>query len=211
VGFDEDECRRIGVAARDRGLGIRVHADQTGHAGGARLAVELDAASADHLEHVGPDDADLLAASRTVGILLPGVTYHLLEISPGLPRSVRSLVDRGVCLALATDYNPGSSPTLSMQAVMQLAARLYRLSYAAVWQMSTINAALALDRGHDRGSLLPGKLADVVVWDVPEHGMVVNRFGTNLVHTVLRRGEIVTPARPDPLPVRRAVHADALS
>jgi imidazolonepropionase len=77
-----------------------------------------------------------------------------------------------------------------MQSVMQLAARLYRLGYAEIWHMATINAAHALDRGADRGSLEPGKRADVVVWRVPEHGMVINRFGTNLVDTVVKDGRV---------------------
>ncbi len=93
-------------------------------------------------------------------------------------------------LALAADYNPGSSPTQSMQAVMQLAARFYRLGYAEIWHMSTINAACALDRGDDRGSLEVGKRADIVVWKVPEHGMVINRFGVNLVDVVVKNGRV---------------------
>ena len=85
----------------------------------------------------------------------------------------------------------GSSPTRSMQMVMQLAARLYRLSYAEIWHMSTLNAARAVDLAGDRGSLEPGKRADVLLWSVPEHGMVINQFGVNLVDTVIIEGRIV--------------------
>src|SRR4029077_12781554 len=101
------------------------------------------------------------------------------------------MVTGGARLALATDYNPGTCPTLSMQTIMQLAARLYRLSYAEIWHMCTVNAAASLDRGGDRGSLEPGKRADIVIWRVPHHGMVINRFGTNLVHTVIKDGRAV--------------------
>jgi imidazolonepropionase len=78
-----------------------------------------------------------------------------------------------------------------MQMVMQLGARLFRLSYAEIWNMCTLNAAVSLGRGHDRGSLEPGKRADIVIWKVPEHGLVINRFGVNLVDTVLVEGEVV--------------------
>src|SRR5205823_9109679 len=159
------ECRAILEAALGSGMRLRLHADQTGQAGGIQLATELRASSADHLEHAREGDLVALASSRTMGVLLPGVTHHMLEMVPGvssgrltdppypyMPLLARRLVDAGARVALATDYNPGTSPTLSMQTAMQLGARLYRLSYAQVWQMSTINAAAALDRGHDRGS-----------------------------------------------------------
>ena len=201
AGFTAGECRAILEAALRSGMRLRLHADQTGRAGGIQLATELGASSADHLEHAREEDVVELASSRTVGVLLPGVTHHMLEMVPGLstgrltnppypymPLLARQLVDAGARLALATDYNPGTSPTLSMQAVMQLAARLYRLSYAEIWHMATINAAASLDRGQDRGSLEPGKRADLMIWKVPHHGMVINRFGTNLVDTVIKDG-----------------------
>ena len=208
VGFTVEECRSIATAASRRGLRLRVHADQTGPAGGIKLATELGASSADHLEHATDDDIQALASSRTIGVLLPGVTHHMLEMTPRIsagrleeaanpfmPLLARRLVDSGARLALATDYNPGTCPTLSMQTVMQLAARLYRLSYAEIWHMSTINAAAALDRGRDRGSLEPGKRADLVLWRVPQHGMVINRFGTNLVETVIKDGRAIPEGR----------------
>jgi imidazolonepropionase len=198
------ECERIAQAARGMGYRLKVHADQMGPIGGAELAARLGAASADHLDYVSPAGIRALARSGTVGVLLPGVTHHMLEMTPKLvgrrlvpavkafwPRLARRLIDGGVRLALSADYNPGTSPTPSMQAVMQLAARLYRLSYAAIWHMATINAAHALDRGDDRGSLEPGKRADLVIWRVAEHGMVVNRFGVNLVDTVVKDGRVL--------------------
>jgi imidazolonepropionase len=201
VSFTSDECRAIAAAATRHGMRLRFHADQTGHAGGIQLAAELQASSADHLEHANAADIRALASSRTIGVLLPGVTHHMLEMTPRIsndqleqaaypwmPLLARRMVAGGARLALATDYNPGTCPTLSMQTVMQLAARLYRLSYAEIWHMSTINAAASLDRGDDRGSIEPGKRADIVIWRVPRHGMVINRFGTNLVHTVIKNG-----------------------
>lgn len=203
VGFTAEQCRRIGTRARELGMGIRVHSDQTGDAGGAFVAAELEAASADHADYTTPDGFRAMAAAGTVAILFPSVTYHMLEMvprptqrsdelappeKPFMPLVPARAEAAGCVVALSTDYNPGSSPTLSMQAVMQIAARLFRLGYAEIWNMCTLNAAASLDRGHDRGSLEPGKRADIVVWRVPEHGMVVHRFGTNMVRDVWIEG-----------------------
>jgi imidazolonepropionase len=204
IGFSLQECTRLAEAASAAGMGVRVHADQTGSSGGAGFAADIGAASADHLDYATEADLLKMARSGCVAVLVPGVTHHLLEMTPGiggvaatpaakgfLPSLVARMVELGVCIAVSTDYNPGTSPTLSMQTAMQLASRLFRLSYAQVWHMATINAAKSLNRDHDRGSLEIGKLADVVIWQVPEHGMVVNRFGTNLADTVIKAGQIV--------------------
>jgi imidazolonepropionase len=204
VGFTVQECRRIARAATALGYRLKVHADQTGPMGAAELAAELGATSADHLDYITAAGIRAMARRGTVGVLLPGVTYHMLEMTPRVdgrrllpsakpfwPRLVRRMIEAGMRVALSADYNPGTSPTPSMQTVMQLAARLYRLGYAEIWHMSTINAAHALDRGDDRGSLEAGKRADLVIWRVPEHGMVVNRFGVNLVDTVVKDGRVV--------------------
>ena len=205
--FTADECRRMGEAARAQGMGIRVHADQTGDAGGAALAAELGAASADHLDYASEAGLRAMAAAGTAAIFLPAVTFHLMEMTPGLgadglvpptkpfmPQAVRRAIEAGAVVALSADYNPGSAPTPSMQIVMQLAARLYRLTYAQIWHMCTLNAAAALGRGHDRGSLAAGKRADVVIWTEPDHRHVINRFGYNMVERVLIAGRSVVAA-----------------
>lgn len=206
VALTPTECRRIAAEAQRLGLGLRVHADQTADAGGAAFAAAVGATSADHLESSSDDGIRILADSDTVGVLVPGVAFHQLETipqptetglspppRPDVPAWARRLVDSGAHLALATDYNPGTSPTRSMQTVMQLAARLYRLNYAEIWHMATINAAAALDRAHETGSLEPGKRADLLLWNVPQHGMVIHQFGTNLVNTVVKAGQVVHP------------------
>jgi imidazolonepropionase len=203
IAFTAEETERIARAARALGYRLRLHADQVGDAGGAALAARLGASSADHLDNVSAAGIDALAQSGVVGVLLPGVTSHMMEMTPKLeggklvpaakafwPELARRMIERGMRLALSADYNPGTSPTPSMQSVMQLAARLYRLGYAEIWHMATINAAHALDRGADRGSLEAGKRADLVVWRVPEHGMVINRFGVNLVDVVVKDGRV---------------------
>ena len=202
--FTYEECMRVGAAASTLGMKMRVHADQTGNANGALLAARLEASAADHLDYASTEGLEALANSGTVATLLPGVTLHLCEMTPSvrdgalvpaekgfMPLLARRAIDAGAIVGLATDYNPGSCPTRSMQMVMQLAARLFRLSYAEIWHMSTLNAACALDLSCDRGSLEPGKRADVLVWSVPEHGMAIDQFGVNLVDTVIVAGRIV--------------------
>lgn len=201
--FTYDECVRVGEAARALGMKIRVHADQHGDARGGQLAAALAASGADHLDYTSDEGFRAMAAAGTVATFLPGVTLHLCEMTPRfvggalgaaekpfLPAVVRRALDAGVVAALSTDYNPGSCPTPSMQMVMALAARLFRLGYAEIWNMCTLNAARALDLSHDRGSLEPGKRADVVIWNVANHGMVINRFGVNMVDTVIANGSI---------------------
>jgi imidazolonepropionase len=208
IAFTADQCLRMGNAARKAGMGVRVHADQTGDADGARVAAQLGAASADHLDYTSDAGFGAMAEAGTVAILFPGVTLHMLEMTPKvdggelgeadkpfMPLVARRAIDGGGTVALSTDYNPGSCPTPSMQMVMQLAARLYRLNYAEIWHMCTLNAASSLDRGADRGSLEVGKRADILLWSVPEHGMAINRFGVNLVDTVVINGRVTVRER----------------
>jgi imidazolonepropionase len=179
IAFTPSETRRLAGAAIAAGMKIRLHADQTGSAGAVGLGVELGARSVDHLEHISHDDLGRLAASDTVGIILPAVTFHMLEGGPHVGPWCRRLID-----ALATDYNPGTCPTISMQMVMQCAARLYRMSYAESWNAATCNAAASLDLAGEVGCLLPGARADIVLWNAVEHGQVINRFGHNQVDQV---------------------------
>lgn len=203
VGFTLEECRRIIASAHELGFDIRIHADQTGNAGGGRLGAEVSALSADHLDYIDEEAMAALAASGCVGVLLPAVTHHMLEMTPPAdgrstaaekgfwPSHVCRMIEAGMLLALSTDFNPGTAPCRSMQETLRLAARLFRLSYAACWHMATINAAHALGQGDERGSLESGKRADLLVWHVTEHGMAINQFGTNLVDAVVAGGRLV--------------------
>ncbi len=204
LGFDLGRAERLLAAAIAAGFQLKVHADQTADVGATGLAAGMRAVSIDHADYASPDAIDALVDAGTVAVLLPGVAHHLGELTPDLtgavakpqlPEQAARLVDAGAVVALSTDYNPGTSPTRSMQTVLQLAVRMFRLPAAAVWHMATINAAHALDVADERGSLEPGKAADIVVWDVEDHQMVTNRFGTNLVHAVYKDGRAVVALR----------------
>lgn len=198
VSFTRAESEQIATAATELGFSIRVHADQTGDADGTRFAVSVGAMTAEHLDRTSDAGLDALAASATVGVLFPGATYHLTEMTPkpseqAPPRDfvqwASRLVDSGAALALSTDFNPGTSPTTSMPATMRLAMRLYRLSYAQVWNMATLNAAAALGVHGDRGVLQEGSVADLVIWNAESHQAALHRFGSNLVNSTIVAGE----------------------
>jgi imidazolonepropionase len=190
--FSVAEAERLLGHARSRGYRLKLHAEQFTASGAARLGLRLGAVSLDHLEHAdGATLAELGAAERPpVAVLLPGVPFHLAmpERAPA-----RRLLDAGVPIALATDFNPGSSFTPSMPMVIALACRLLGLSVAEAIVASTINAAHALSRGSVTGSLEPGKRADLIVLDVPDHRWLGYAFGWNPVRAVVAGGRLVLP------------------
>jgi imidazolonepropionase len=172
--FTEDESRRILQAARSHGLGLRLHADQLSLSGGAKLAAELGAITADHLEHT---DAAGIAAMRSAGVqpvLLPGSVYAL-----GSSRypAAREMIDAGLAVVLATDFNPGSSPTPSMPMILSLASTHMKMTPAEFITAATINAAYTLGRGGRVGSLEADKLADFVIHDCGDYRELAYFFG----------------------------------
>jgi imidazolonepropionase len=186
--FAAQQARRYLEAAKALGFGLRIHAEQFSNSAGIRLAVELGAVSADHLVHADSTDVDLLAQSETIATLLPGAVFHL-----GSDRypPARALLDRGAAVALATGFNPGTSPTSSMPMILSLACANMRMTPAEALTAATLNAAHTVGLAHKIGSLEPGKQADLLVCDVPDYREIPYRFGVNLVHTVMKRGEIV--------------------
>ena len=186
--FSIDEARRVLRAAADAGLGVRVHADQLADDGGAALAAEVGAASADHLEFASDRGLEAMAAAGTVGILLPAATFFLMMDArpPG-----RRLVEAGVPVAVATDFNPGTCPCESMSAALWFACLTGGLDVDEAITATTLNAACSLGRGREIGSLEPGKRADLVVHDVPNRYHLVYRFGIPRVRKVLAGGRLV--------------------
>ena len=185
--FTVAQSRRILTAARACGMKLRLHAEQLARTGAARLAVELHAASADHLEKVSPADIRALAKSDVTCTLLPGCCFHL-----GLQHyaPARALIDAGAIVALATDFNPGTSPTMNMQMVLSLACTQMRMTPAEAIAAATINAAYSLGRAHRIGSLQAGKDADLAIFDVEDYREIPYYFGVNHCWMTLKRGEI---------------------
>ncbi|MGW5233820.1 imidazolonepropionase [Streptomyces nodosus] len=181
--FDGDQARAILTAGRDRGLYPRIHANQLSYGPGVQLAVELDAASADHCTHLTDADVDALANSRTVATLLPGAEFSTRARWP----DARRLLDAGATVALSTDCNPGSSFTSSVPFCIALAVRDMGMTPdEAVWS-ATAGGARALRRT-DIGRLTPGAYADLAVLDAPSHVHLAYRPGVPLVSEVWRRG-----------------------
>ncbi len=198
LGFTYKESKKILEEAKKQGMKLKIHAEQTSRNKGSKLAAELKAVSADHLDYVTEKEMSLLREADVTAVLLPGVTYHLTEMIPGhkklksfLPKKVRTMLEKGVRVAIATDYNPGSCRTQSMKAVMEAAARLYRMSYKEIIDAATINAAYALNLEKEIGSIKVGKKADIVIHDCEEHGILIDNFGINLVNTVIKDGKVV--------------------
>jgi imidazolonepropionase len=185
--FTVDEARAVLTAARRLGLGLKVHSDEFRSLGATEMAVELGAASADHLLRVTDAGVAALASGRTVATLLPGTALFL-----GLPYApARRLLEAGVTLALATDFNPGSSPCTSMARVWTLACCGMRLTPAEALRALTHGGALALGRGDDLGCLAPGFRADVGLFDVEDWREVPYFFGENRCARVVRAGTAV--------------------
>ncbi|HEX3299179.1 MAG TPA: imidazolonepropionase [Actinomycetota bacterium] len=184
--FDEDQSRAILTAAKDKGLGLRIHANQLEPGPGARLAAELGAASADHLTHLGPGDAEALASAGVVATLVP-----VADLSTRSPwPDARALLDAGATVALATDCNPGTSFTTNMPVVIALAVTAMRMTPAeAVWS-ATAGSARALQRV-DVGTLQQGARADLAILDAPSHVHLAYRPGVPIVRTVISAGSVV--------------------
>ncbi|NUM79162.1 imidazolonepropionase [bacterium] len=184
--FTIDETRRIFEAAEQYGLKLKLHADQLTHTGGAELCAEMGAVSADHLEHISDRGIDALKNSKTVAGLLPGCSFFLnMQYPPA-----RKLIEAGIPVALATDFNPGSSMTQHLQLIMSIACTQMKMSPAEVIQGVTLNAAKSLDRT-DIGNIQPGCKADLVLFSVPNYKYIPYHFGQNHVEHVIKNGRMV--------------------
>jgi imidazolonepropionase len=185
IAFSVDEARSVARSAADNGLGMRIHADQTGHIGAAALAAEVGAASADHLDHATDDDFEAMAAAGTTGVLVPGASWSMRLPYP----DGRRLWDSGVTVAIATDHNPGTSPIETMPFTISLAvAGLGLTPSEAIWA-ATRGGAISL-RLDDRGMIAPGKVADLVLVSGHPAGLAY-RPDRPLVSNVIKAGNVV--------------------
>ncbi|MDQ6765709.1 MAG: imidazolonepropionase, partial [Verrucomicrobiota bacterium] len=183
--FDEGSTRQILGAARANGLALRMHVDQLTNSGGAQLAAEFSATTADHLEQTTRDGIAALRGAQVQPVLLPGSVYSLGKSRYPL---AREMIEAGLAVVLATDFNPGSSPTPSMPMVLSLASTQMRMTPAESVTAGTINAAYSLNRGDKIGSLEEGKLANFAIYDCADYREIAYYFGLCLIHSVYVRG-----------------------
>lgn len=183
--YTVEESRRIQQAAKQLGLGLRFHADELKSTGGAELAAELKATSADHLVYISDAGIKALAAARTVATLLPGTSFSLRskQYAPA-----RKLIESGAIVALATDCNPGSSYTENLPFMTSLASLHMRLTAAEAITAVTVNAAYAVGRHETVGRLEPGMLADIVIWDMQDYREMPYHYAVNLASYVIKKG-----------------------
>jgi len=190
--YTPEETRRIFTAAKAQGLKLRLHADEFVSTGGAELAAEMGALSADHLMAISPEGIQALAESETVATLLPGTTFFLGQTTWA---PARELLDQGVTIALATDFNPGSSMTVSLPFIMSLAVIYLKMSPLEALQACTWGSAAALGITRERGAIEEGYLADAVLWDCANHRELPYFYAVNQARTVIVAGQITRGRR----------------
>jgi imidazolonepropionase len=186
--FSVEECRRILKAGKMFGLKIKIHADEVKTVKGAELAGELKAISAEHLVAASDDGIKALAENDVVAVLLPSTSFYLMLNNFA---KARKMIDEGVAVALATDCNPGTSPTESLQTVMTFACFGMKLFPEEIINAMTINAACAINREKEIGSIEVGKKADIAIFKSKNLNYLIYHFGANAVETVIKNGEIV--------------------
>ena len=185
--FSAEESKAILEAGKKWGLIPKIHADEIDPIGGSQLTAQVGAISAEHLIVCPPEGIAAMAKAGTVACCLPATSFYLgSTFAP-----VRDMVNAGVPVAMATDFNPGSCPSLNMQFVINLGCLKYRLTPEEVLTAVTLNAAAAINRADSIGSLEPGKLGDLVIWNAPDLNYICYRMGSNLVKTVIKKGNIL--------------------
>lgn len=186
--FSVEESRRILTAAKESGFRLKIHAEQLTRNGGATLAAELDASSADHLEYSEAGDWEQMLAHQVTPVLIPGAVFFLgkEKYAPA-----REMLKTGLPVAVATDFNPGTCMTESMPLILTIACLKLKLSPAEALTAATYHAAAAINKGNLFGSLEVGKKADLVLWNAPNFNHLIYHFGVNLTNTVVKSGRVV--------------------
>ncbi|MST51190.1 imidazolonepropionase [Hornefia butyriciproducens] len=185
--FNYEQSRKYLLRAKELGFGLRIHADEIEAIGGSRLAGELGCVSAEHLISIDEDGLESMAKGGTIAMCLPATSFYLgANYAPA-----RRMIEMGIPVACASDFNPGSCPSMNLQFVMNLACLKYRLLPEEVLTAVTINPACAIGRGDRVGTLEVGKQADLVIWDAPDMEMLCYRFGSNMTARVVKKGKII--------------------
>ncbi len=185
--FNAKQSRRYLEKARELGFALKIHADEIEAIGGSQLAGELGAVSAEHLIAIEEDGMDAMADGGTTAMLLPATSFYLGKTYA----PAKTMVEKGIPVAIASDFNPGSCPSLNLQLAINLGCLKYRLTPEEVLTAVTINPACACGRGDLTGTLEVGKQADLVIWNAPDFEMVCYRFGSNLAKRVMKKGRWV--------------------
>jgi imidazolonepropionase len=183
--FTPEQSKRILEAGKEHGLIPKIHADEIEPYGGAEIAAEVGAISAEHLLKASNEGIQQMADAGVIGVLLPGTAFFLMAEYA----NARKMIDSGVPVALSTDANPGSSPTISLPFIMNLGCLNMSMTPEEVLTATTINAAHAIGCAHEAGSLEAGKRADVTIWNVPNYLTLSYQYGMNHVDTVVKAGE----------------------
>ncbi len=186
IGFSPAQCARVFAAAQAHGLAVKLHAEQLSALHGSALAALHGALSADHLEHATDDDVRAMAAAGTVAVLLPGAYYFMRETQ--LP-PIDAMRRHGTRIALATDCNPGTSPTTSLLLMLNMGATLFGLTVVEALRGVTVHAAAALGLCAEIGTIEPGKACDLAIWDVTDPAELVYRIGFNPLHQRIKDGQ----------------------
>jgi imidazolonepropionase len=185
--FEKDDTEKILTRGRELDIQAKVHAEELNPSGGSLIAAALGAASADHLEHITPDGVKAMAAAGVVAVLLPGVSFFLNhQYAPA-----RALIEAGSPVAIASDFNPGSCMSYSMPMMMTIACTQMQMSPEEAITASTLNAAAAINRSAEIGSIETGKKADIVVLNIPNYKFLPYHFGENHVEKVIKEGVVL--------------------
>lgn len=186
--YNIEESRKIQQAAKKAGLGLKFHVGELKSIGGAELAAEMGAVSADHLVYISDTGIRALAKAGTIAVLLPGTTFSLAgkQFAPA-----RKMIEEGLAVALSTDCNPGSSYSESLPFMTSLAALMMKMTAAEALSAITVNAACAIDRGGKIGQLQQGMSADIVIWDMADFRELPYHYAVNMVAKVIKGGQVV--------------------
>ena len=185
--FNAAQSRKYLEKAREEGFGLKIHADEIEEIGGSRLAGEMEAISAEHLIAAGETGMNAMAEGGTTAMLLPATSFYLNKTYA----PARTMIEKGIPVAIASDFNPGSCPSLNLQFAVNLGYLRYKMTPEEILTAVTINPACAINRGALVGTLEEGKQADLVIWNAPDFEMLCYRFGSNLAEKILKKGELI--------------------